>query len=172
VWVNKFSLPSIDICFFTIYFPSYFLPTLSLSVSVAHIFLYSLSFATYVVTYNSNHFLVPFIYSSFLYILSILHWLSSIQSMLVNSIIVLSLFNNYSLSLNLSFLMNSLLHYFPFPSRKVNNLLPVFLSFFLSYFLSFFLSLDHCLPTHCKCRGYSCPWSHSITHAHTHTHTL
>ena len=27
------------------------------------------------------------------------------------------------------------------------------------------------LPTHRRCRGYCCIWSHSMTHTHTHTHT-
>jgi hypothetical protein len=30
----------------------------------------------------------------------------------------------------------------------------------------FFLSLDLCLPTHCRCRGYCCPWSHSMTYTY------
>jgi len=42
------------------------------------------------------------------------------------------------------------------------------LSFFLSFFLS---SSDLFLPTHCRCRGYCCTWSHSMTHTFTHTHT-
>ena len=42
-----------------------------------------------------------------------------------------------------------------------------------SFFLSFF---DLCLPTHCRCRGYCCNWSHLVTetlkHEHTHTHLV
>ena len=32
---------------------------------------------------------------------------------------------------------------------------------------SFFLSPYLCLPTHCRCTGYCCTWSHSDTHTHT-----
>jgi len=35
----------------------------------------------------------------------------------------------------------------------------------------FCLTLDLWLPTHSRCRGYCCLWSHSMTHTHTHTHT-
>jgi hypothetical protein len=34
-----------------------------------------------------------------------------------------------------------------------------------SFFLSFFLSLDLFPPTHCRCRGYYCTWTRSVTHA-------
>jgi hypothetical protein len=37
----------------------------------------------------------------------------------------------------------------------------------VSFFLPFFLSLDPFLPTHCRCRGYCYPWSHSTTHTNT-----
>jgi len=33
----------------------------------------------------------------------------------------------------------------------------------------FCLTLDFWLPTHSRCRGYCCLWSHSMTHTHTHT---
>jgi len=36
---------------------------------------------------------------------------------------------------------------------------------------SFFFP-DHFLPVDCRCRGYSCPWSHSITHTHTDARTI
>jgi len=32
----------------------------------------------------------------------------------------------------------------------------------------FFVScFDLFLPTHCRCWGLLCPWSHSVTHTHT-----
>jgi hypothetical protein len=43
--------------------------------------------------------------------------------------------------------------------------------FLLLLLLLLLLSLDLCLPTHCRCGDYGCPWSHSMPHIYTQTRT-
>jgi len=52
---------------------------------------------------------------------------------------------------------------FTFPLTITFYTLHFIMNFFLAFFLSFFLSFDLLLPTHLRCKGYRCIWSHSDT---------